>query len=1067
MATIYKIQTLLRTDGTNQNQRRPAFLSPASVAIEDRDLSDLVDFAYRMAAQLRYYDEQDVENGNWSVFFEELLDGTSGQVKSLASLEQELSRRDNMAPHLALFITFLQLLEYQKVDINKLTKAHLDYYYGEILKIKTKPAQPDTVHVVFELAKGKPSFLLKAGTPLDGGTDAQGTPLTYQTTRDLVINRAAIQSLQSVFIERRLSGTSIFSATVANSEDGMGAPLLEPNDGWLAFGESQDEKGTDERNMIDAQLGFAIASPQLFLKEGHRTIVTNIVLESTADTPPVLSLSGDIEVFYSSEEGWTPIDLMVAEVFEETSVTQPPTAPNWPTVQPFTTQKLITAGSSSGQGYQDLSGPPQERIRYQSGPIPEVRVRTYQRQTTNNQLAFTGNTEPIIEEKRVLSLALILPESAPAMLAYDEALHEGNYATRWPVLRVMLKKNSRSYQNLSQYIFRTAEVDTYVQGVRDLVLQNDTLPLDNSGPFLPFGAQPRLGSTFYIGSAEVFQKKLSHLEVQWSWKDAPSLFSEYYQASYGAAEGTGIIYGSVNNASFDFEFSYLYQKQWLDRFTRIDSLFNVADATLPQSKTFQNTVFAPFATEINYQRLPALQSVGRFNRAGTKNGFVRMVLQGVNDEEAAFTAFGHREAPRIYSQQAIALSRFTVDGGEGEEPPLPNPPYTPEMERLSINYASVQPLELEQEIDAFFTIGPFGNKKIRPSTNEPIVPLYTEEATLYIGLEGLEPPQTVNFLFKLAEGTGSKTQVPGAFRWSILAQNQWLDLSPAAILIDSTNQFQRSGIVSIALSRAMTNQNSLMPAGQHWLKVSVATNSAGINRFISVQTQAVDANLVLSADAAPTLSEHLNKKLAATTITKLVERKAAIKKITQPYPSFDGRPIEDAENYYTRTSEYLRHKNRAITIWDYERLILEEFPSIFKVKCLNHTRPDGLMAPGHITAIVVSNQKNNSLANPLQPSISEVLLQDIKDFLLPHTSFFIQQNPNRLTIENPLYEQLLLDFKVAFLPKLDVGFYRNLLNEELKKFLSPWAFDEGQDIEFGGMIHRSDLMAFVESRPYV
>ncbi|MEN0003507.1 MAG: hypothetical protein AAF798_05165, partial [Bacteroidota bacterium] len=47
------------------------------------------------------------------------------------------------------------------------------------------------------------------------------------------------------------------------------------------------------------------------------------------------------------------------------------------------------------------------------------------------------------------------------------------------------------------------------------------------------------------------------------------------------------------------------------------------------------------------------------------------------------------------------------------------------------------------------------------------------------------------------------------------------------------------------------------------------------------------------------------------------------------------------------------------------------------------------------------------------------------------------------------------------------GFYRNLLNEELKKFLSPWAFDEGQDIEFGGMIHRSDLMAFVESRPYV
>jgi hypothetical protein len=35
------------------------------------------------------------------------------------------------------------------------------------------------------------------------------------------------------------------------------------------------------------------------------------------------------------------------------------------------------------------------------------------------------------------------------------------------------------------------------------------------------------------------------------------------------------------------------------------------------------------------------------------------------------------------------------------------------------------------------------------------------------------------------------------------------------------------------------------------------------------------------------------------------------------------------------------------------------------------------------------------------------------------------------------------------------------------KFLSPWAFEEGMDIAFGGRIHKSSLIDFVEERAYV
>ena len=46
-----------------------------------------------------------------------------------------------------------------------------------------------------------------------------------------------------------------------------------------------------------------------------------------------------------------------------------------------------------------------------------------------------------------------------------------------------------------------------------------------------------------------------------------------------------------------------------------------------------------------------------------------------------------------------------------------------------------------------------------------------------------------------------------------------------------------------------------------------------------------------------------------------------------------GRPAEDRQSLLTRPSARLRHKQRAASPWDYERLVLEAFPHVFKVKC--------------------------------------------------------------------------------------------------------------------------------------
>ena len=1068
MASIYKIENLLRTDGTNQFQRTLPALDPASVQIEDRNLRDFLTFIYDLAEDVRYFDLQNIAVGNWKTFLGELIDPTSGTIKSLDDLEQELQRRADWPPHLTLLIAFLKLLEFVQSDLNQLTKKHLDYYYQEVLQLKTKSASPDQVHVVFELAKGIDNLLLPAGTKLDGGKDALGNALIYQTLRDIVVNKTQIAEFKSLFIDRRSAGTYFYAAPVANSEDGSGAPLIDPNLGWNPFGESQEGKGVSERTMQDTTVGFAVSSPQLILREGVRTVIVSFRLAHNEEVLPPLGLAGAFDAYFSSEEGWTKIDTVAVQVFEEITEVETnldPITNTLVTSETFSTGTLVTAGSSSGRSNDNIIGPPSEEIRYLPGPLDGTVVNIYERQSEGNTFGPDR-----VEEARILSIAMIIPEEAPATANFDSELHEGNFETPYPVLRFTLKQGTNAYQNLRSYTVTSAKVDVDVEGVKDLILQNDQLLLDPNGPFQPFGAQPKRQSTLYIGSTEVFQKKLDYLQLRYTWEEPPVDLSTHYQASYIGTGGlTTPIYGSVSQSDFVFDFGYLYQKQWLPNFDREFNLFQ-SDTTAQKIVTFPSNVFEENTQDLNYQRTLDVADVESFSRAKTKNGFIRMVLKGVDKNSpsntAQFSAFGQREFGSIFAKQAIALSRFAIDAS-GDEPPLPNEPYTPVMAEMSLSYASVQELELTGEVDRVFSIGAFGNRKIDPEKQHTLVPDLPEEAALFIGLKDLVPPQNLNLLLKLVEGSGAKDQLPEEISWQYLADNEWLTVDPLSVLIDSTNEFQRSGIVSLSLSREMTADNTLMPAGLHWLKVTVGKNAVGVNRFIEVNTQAEEASLEILPDKEDAFTEHLNTKLAPESISKLVERQGAIKKVLQPYNSFDGKANEASNNYYTRVSEYLRHKNRALTIWDYERLVLEEFSSIFKVKCLNHTNPDSLMAPGYITLIVVSDLRSSNTANPLQPRTSTVMLDKIKEFLLPFTSVFFQQNPDRLIIENPVYEQLLLDFKVAFHPGLDAGFYSNFLNEELKRFLSPWAFEEGQDIVFNGRIHKSDILAFVESRSYV
>jgi hypothetical protein len=71
-----------------------------------------------------------------------------------------------------------------------------------------------------------------------------------------------------------------------------------------------------------------------------------------------------------------------------------------------------------------------------------------------------------------------------------------------------------------------------------------------------------------------------------------------------------------------------------------------------------------------------------------------------------------------------------------------------------------------------------------------------------------------------------------------------------------------------------------------------------------------------------------------------------------------------------------------------------------------------------------------------------------------------------LHVKNPIYEEIKVDFNVKFRFS-ETGFYTQKLIQDIKEFLAPWSSDCGADITFGGRIHKSKILNFVEERSYV
>jgi hypothetical protein len=970
--------------------------------------------------------------------------------------------QDSHQAHIGLFLAFLRLLEHNRDHLNQLTGRHLDFYLRQILKLEPQKRTPDSVNLTFELTKKVGRHRLVAGTAFKGGKNEDKVERLYDLKNELALSRATVAQLKNIHATQAVGARTVSAGAVADSLDGQGRPLPEDNPKWPGFGTS---------SYPFAELGFVIASPLLRLSEGERQVTLAFTV---ADLGP-------LKRAYAAE-------------FDSATADEVPLP------------ELFSARVSTAKGWHDCR--------------PNV--------TANRKTP-------------VLTLVLAFDMDVPPIVDYDaEKLADPiPLPARWPVLRLTVDQKGQppAYAALCQLRATRLALKLEVDKVRKLVLGNDAAKLKADKPFLPFGSQPRIDSSFFIGHAESFAKPLTRVSLAWQWVDPPQSLEAHYQnytdeafqfsadvdlrenynwdhalakkaalsvvadpASYGeiaalAPEKLKAVHQAVQKMSSrelkglksgtagvslpaEAELTEAAQKALQRRFVigQRNAALNLgrgkrgtmSASGRPEPKAGAGEISAAdiaAATESADAALPQFVSEFSFDISGydtvsdvapfveysetLRQGGLRLRLK-----TPAF-AFGHKLYPKLHSQAlAAALNSASPDSTLID---TLQRPYTPMFESLELSYRAEETFSLAAA-DAnlqMLLLHPFGYSK---PVQGALVADYPDEGSLYIGLADLAPPQNLSLLIQLAEGSGDPFKTaPRAVVWSYLTDAGWLKFTTAQILRDATLGFLQSGIIEFSLPPSMSSAQPELPRTLHWLRVTVTDNTAALHDVLAVTAQ---AGVAVYRDEGHR-AKHLATALPAGSVAKMLVRDTAVKTVSQPFASYGGREAETDREFHTRSSERLRHKDRAVGLWDYEHLVLKRFPEIYKVKCLNHTCPESEFSPGNVMLVLIPDLRNRNSRYPLRPAVPQSLLEAVKQFVRKRCSAHLD-----IHVVNPFYERIAVGGVAHFHRGFDQGIYQKQLHQDITDGLTPW-LRGAKDIHFGGRIHSSVILNLIEELRYV
>lgn len=689
-----------------------------------------------------------------------------------------------------------------------------------------------------------------------------------------------------------------------------------------------------------------------------------------------------------------------------------------------------------------------------------------------------GNFTSRMEFKK-LKLSFIVEEALPALVEATPKIHGDLETSGTPLVRFMVKPlTPRGFdflRSLSNNFLQTVTIKSSIQGIHAPILESDLGVLQAEKPFMPFSAVPKKGSSFYLDELFWKNKNLIKITLSLKWANTPEKFKDLYfgyrnLSGQNFSKDTYVAQNFVGlTPSIKIKELMLNTSEFKNALKNKNIQINPTPTNLIVNEDSYFTLDVSVRNSVNWNRLSGTRilfskdgqqfvtNVDLSNNSGLKaNGGLKLTLN---------QSFLHELYPKLY---ALAMA------SEQPETLIPNEPYTPLVEQLTLGYETAETFSMDQDTDLkLFRRDDFGFFEEKRSKKEALVHVTQKRlhlvsfptvngGELFLHFTDLQPNQQLSILFQVLEGSENPANAvfrpQDRIRWSVLINDYWFTLENRHVLSDETDNFLKSGIIVFQLPEAAFGSHTRMTHVGVWLRAYSSKPFDATSKMVATLPQAIKATFV---DKQNDLS-HLGKGLPPQTISKMTERISGVKSVYQPFNSFGESPQESDTGFYTHVAERLRHKNRALSLWDYEHLVLDHFPEVFKVKCLNHTNSTSFTAPGSLLILVIPDTLDKNVFDIFQPMFSTAKLNEIRDFLKERVSPALE-----ILVDNPTYEEVRIQLGVRFRSGLDPAFYRNRLESDIIQYLSPWAVRSENSIAFGVNLQESLLIHHLEKLSYL
>ncbi|MDC6169137.1 hypothetical protein, partial [Paucibacter sp. XJ19-41] len=233
-----------------------------------------------------------------SLLLRQLWVGLCRALRRLRKLAQEQLadslRTQTHEPAVGLLLTLLQLLQQSRAPLNDFPERLKHFYHRELLGLGTRPALPERAHLLLERAPGHTTLShgvlrLPAGTRFGAGKNAQGQLIEFASSHELWLGDARVEALLSLRLEHDPLISPEREFGYASRSKAQRLPvLMDGPASWPMLGVQTRPQAADIDSGADAELGLAIASGLLALREGEREIRVRLHADAQDPAPPDL-----------------------------------------------------------------------------------------------------------------------------------------------------------------------------------------------------------------------------------------------------------------------------------------------------------------------------------------------------------------------------------------------------------------------------------------------------------------------------------------------------------------------------------------------------------------------------------------------------------------------------------------------------------------------------------------------------------------------------------------------------------------------------------------------------------